>query len=121
MLFVEGVLPGRPKNHGLDEINESVFRHLVDLAALHLEAGEREYLRRELNGQLKAIRELEAIEIEDDVSITSHGVPYTQRMRLPLRQDRIEESAAADEILQQAPAVDERSIVVPDIPHEDLD
>ena len=121
MLFVEVILTGNPNNHALDEISEAIFRHLVDLAAIHLEEDEGEYLRRELNGQLKAIRELEAIEIEDDVSITSHGVPYTQEMRLPLRQDRIEECAAADEILQQAPDVDERSIVVPDIPHEDLD
>lgn len=102
------------------EISEAVFRHLVDLAAFHLEQEDGEYLRRELNSQLKAIRELEAIEIDDDVSITSHGVPYSQAIRLPLRQDRIEPSNRADDIIQQSPDVSERYIIVPDIPHEDL-
>ena len=108
------------RDYGLDEISEDVFRHLVELAAFHLEDDEAAYLRRELNGQLKAIRELDAIEVGADVPITSHGVPFAAAMRLPLRQDRIEPSTAADDILEQAPDVEERSIIVPDIPHEEI-
>ncbi len=105
-------------NHALDEISEELFRHLVDLAAFHLEDDEATYLQRELNGQLKAIRELDAIEVDANVSITSHGVPYAEAMWL--REDRIEPSSMADDILEQAPEVDERSIIVPDIPHEEI-
>jgi len=113
-------LPEKTDDRDWDEISEAIFRHLVDLAAFHLEDDEAAYLRRELNGQLRAIRELDAIDVDAEVSITSHGVPYSFAMRLPLRQDRIAPSTAADDILEQAPEVDERSIVVPDIPHEDL-
>ena len=107
-------------NQSSHEISEDIFRHLVDLAALHLDEDEAEYLYRELNKQLESIRELDAIEIEEGVSITSHGVPYSDAMRLLLREDRIEPSIAADDILEQAPQADGRSIVVPDIPHEDI-
>ena len=113
-------MPRESGDHVLNEISEDIFRHLVDLAAFYLEDEEAVYLRRELNGQLKAIRELDAIDVDGSVPITSHGVPYTEAMRLPLRQDRIEPSTMADDILEQAPEVDERSIIVPDIPHEEI-
>ena len=57
------------------EITRRVFDHLVALAAFELEHEEAEYLRGELNEQLRAIRELEAIPVEEDVPITSHGGP----------------------------------------------
>jgi aspartyl/glutamyl-tRNA(Asn/Gln) amidotransferase C subunit len=113
-------LPQGSENQLSHEISDEIFRHLVELAAFHLDDEEAEYLHRELNEQLKAIRELDAIEIDDDVLITSHGVPYSDAMRLPLRQDQIESSEMASDILEQAPQVDGRSIVVPDIPHEEL-
>ncbi len=118
MIAVEVIVTRESENHVLDEISEDIFHHLVDLAAFHLEDDEATYLRRELNGQLKAIRELDAIDVDTDVSITSHGVPYAEEMWL--RQDRIESSTMADDILEQAPEVDERSIIVPDIPHEEI-
>ncbi len=101
-------------------ITPEIFRHLVDLAALHLEPEEAEYLRAELNGQLKAIRELEAVPLPPDVPITSHGVPYTAAISPPLRADAIEPFEAPDEILGQAPQTEGRYIVVPDIPHTEL-
>ena len=107
-------------NQSSHEISDDIFYHLVDLAAFHLDDDEAEYLHRELNEQLKSIHELDVIEIEDNVPITSHGVPYSDAMRLPLRQDHIESSTMADDILGQAPQADERSIVVPDIPHEEI-
>jgi aspartyl/glutamyl-tRNA(Asn/Gln) amidotransferase C subunit len=113
-------LTQEPGNQSSHEISEEIFLHLVELAAIHLDDDEAEYLLRELNEQLKAIRELDAIEIEGDVPITSHGVPYSDAMRLPLREDQIASAALADDILEQAPQVDERSIIVPDIPHEEI-
>ena len=102
-------------------VSPEVFEHLVQLAALELNPEEAEYLRREMNGQLTAIRELEAIQIPDGLPITSHGVPYTPEISQPLRQDRLQPSAQADDILAQAPEVDERYIVVPDIPRTELE
>ncbi|HHH81940.1 MAG TPA: hypothetical protein ENL35_03010, partial [Chloroflexi bacterium] len=55
-------------------IDEAIFEHLVGLAAFHLSEQEKAYLRRELNQQLRSIRELEALDIGEDVPITSHGV-----------------------------------------------
>src|SRR4030065_1267638 len=64
-----------------DAVTPEIFRHLVDLAALELDEGEAEYLRRQLNGQLQAIAELESIELDPQTSVTSHGVPYPAGLR----------------------------------------
>jgi aspartyl-tRNA(Asn)/glutamyl-tRNA(Gln) amidotransferase subunit C len=103
------------------EITPQIFAHLVDLAALALEDDEREYLRRELNSQLKAIRELDAIEVDDDLPITSHGVPYSATSRPEIRKDVARPGDQADAILGQAPEVENRYLVVPDIPQEALE
>ena len=104
-----------------ENITEEIFTHLTQLAALELSPEEAEYLRRELNQQMRAIRELEAIEIDPNLPITSHGVPYTPASSPGLRNDRSEPCPLADDILAQAPEVDERYIVVPEIPHEELE
>lgn len=106
---------------GQEKISPVVFAYLVQLAAFDLQEGEGEYLRRELNGQLEAIGELEAIEVDPNVPITSHGVPYSEAITPPLRQDAADPSQTADAILGQAPEVDGRYIVVPDIPHTELE
>jgi aspartyl-tRNA(Asn)/glutamyl-tRNA(Gln) amidotransferase subunit C len=103
------------------EISRQVFDHLVELAALALSEEEAEYLRGELNKQLKAIRELEGIELPPDVPITSHGVDYREEISAPPRPDEAAPSELADGILAQAPEVHERFIVVPDIPSEELE
>jgi aspartyl-tRNA(Asn)/glutamyl-tRNA(Gln) amidotransferase subunit C len=104
-----------------EEFTVEIFNHLVQLAAFELEADEAVYLRDELNSQLKSIHELEAIEVDETIPITSHGVPYTDAISLPLREDEIEPCEEADDILEQAPEVDDRYIVSPDIPHEELE
>ncbi len=102
-------------------IDEQVFQHLVQLAALELQADEAEYLRHELNAQLDAIRELEAVRIALDLPITSHGVPYGPAIRPSPRGDQIRPSELADAILAQAPEVMDRYLVVPDLPRIDLE
>lgn len=106
---------------GDEAITPEIFAHLVDLAALELEAEEAEYLRGQLNGQLKAVRELAAIQAGDDVPITSHGVPYTSATSPALRADAAVVCPDAQAILDQAPEVKERYIVVPDIPGTELE
>ncbi len=104
-----------------EKITAEIFDHLVHLAEFDLTPDESEYLRRELNGQLKAVRELESIEVGPDVPITSHGVPYTRESTPALRMDESHPCPEADAILAQAPEVDGRYVVVPDIPHTELE
>lgn len=119
--IMEVILTADKRSNYEDEFTVDIFNHLVQLAAFELEADEAIYLRDELNSQLKSIRELEAIEVDDKIPITSHGVPYTDAISLPLREDEIEPCEEADDILEQAPEVDDRYIVSPDIPHEELE
>ena len=104
-----------------EEITREIFDHLVDLAALALDETEAEYLRAELNNQLQAIHELESIELDESVEITSHGVPYTEAIRPALREDIVDPYKEAQDILDQAAEVRDRYIVVPDIPAEELE
>jgi len=104
-----------------DPITPEIFNHLVQLAALELDAEEAEYVRRQLNNQLKAIQELEAIPLDAGVAITSHGVPYTAQTSPEPRPDVWIPYPDVDAILAQAPELEERYIVVPDIPHTTLE
>ncbi|HLE22861.1 MAG TPA: Asp-tRNA(Asn)/Glu-tRNA(Gln) amidotransferase subunit GatC [Anaerolineales bacterium] len=103
-----------------DEITPEIFAHLVHLAELELEPDEAEYLRGQLNGQLRAIGEMASIEVDSETPITSHGVPYPPPARPLLREDVVQADDSADAILKQAPETESRYIVVPDIPHTDL-
>jgi aspartyl-tRNA(Asn)/glutamyl-tRNA(Gln) amidotransferase subunit C len=104
-----------------DAITPEIFQHLVLLAALELDPQEAEYLRHELNHQLKAIHELEAIPLDPETLVTSHGVPYTADITPPIRADEWMPYPDSRKILQQAPQTDQGYIVVPDIPHSELE
>jgi len=104
-----------------EEITPEIFAHLVHLAELELDPEEAEYLRGQLNGQLRAIREMAAIEVDPATPITSHGVPYPPEARPPLREDVVEPCDDVEAILAQAPETDARYLVVPDIPHTELE
>ena len=104
-----------------DEVSPELFAHLVELAALELGADEGEYLRRQLNGQLKAIHELERADVADDVPLAAHGVSFPPGIRPPLRADEADcDPALAARILAQAPETDEGYFVAPEIPHTDI-
>ena len=104
-----------------ETIDRETFDHLVQLAALELRSDEAEYLLRELNNQLNVIRELEAIPLDADIPITSHGVPYTKAISQPPRTDEWLPYDDPAGILAQAPQTDDGYIVVPDIPHTTLE
>jgi aspartyl-tRNA(Asn)/glutamyl-tRNA(Gln) amidotransferase subunit C len=104
-----------------DEITREIFDHIVSLAALELDETEAEYLRQQLNNQLKAIHELEAIPLEGNISPTSHGVPYSPEIKPAVRADEWHPYPNPAEILAQAPETEDGYILVPDIPHTDLD
>jgi len=104
-----------------EEITPEVFDHLVELAALELEPDEADYLRRELNNQLKAIHELEAIPLDEATPVATHGVPYKPDIRPPARADEWLPYPYPEDILDQAPETDDGYIVVPEIPHTELE
>jgi aspartyl-tRNA(Asn)/glutamyl-tRNA(Gln) amidotransferase subunit C len=103
-----------------ETITPELFIHLVQLAALELTPEEAEYLRAELNNQLKAIHDLEAIPLAKDTPVTSHGVPYSPEITPPLRSDEWKADPAGGDIISQAPESENGYIIVPDIPHVDL-
>jgi aspartyl-tRNA(Asn)/glutamyl-tRNA(Gln) amidotransferase subunit C len=104
-----------------EEISPQLFEHLVNLASLHLDLSEAEYLRRELNHQLQSIRELAAIEIPQGLSINVHGIPYPPNSVEELRQDLPEPFANTSALLDQAPQLENGQFAVPEIPHKTLE
>jgi aspartyl-tRNA(Asn)/glutamyl-tRNA(Gln) amidotransferase subunit C len=104
-----------------DEITPDVFNHLVELAALELDAAQGEYLRAELNHQLKAIHELEAIPLDVSIPPAQHGTPYPEAVSPAPRPDEWQVCPNPEEILAQAPEVENGYIIVPEIPHTQLD
>jgi aspartyl-tRNA(Asn)/glutamyl-tRNA(Gln) amidotransferase subunit C len=104
-----------------EEISPEMFKQLAALAALDLDQEQADYLRHELNQQLKAIHELAAIPLDDDLRITPHGIVYDQAISPTPREDVWQPCADPQKILNQAPQVEDQYIIVPDIPHEKLD
>lgn len=104
-----------------EQIDPQIFEHLVRLAALELEDEEGEYLRRELNNQLAAVHELEAIQLDDQVAPAAHGVPYPPERKQALRPDSHVPCENSAEIISQAPQIEDGCIIVPDIPHTTLE
>jgi aspartyl/glutamyl-tRNA(Asn/Gln) amidotransferase C subunit len=102
-------------------ITPEVFDHLVQLAALELDEEQADYLRRELNSQLSAIRELEAIQLDPETPLASHGVPYDGNNSPALREDVWQACEDVEAITRQAPQFEDGYLIVPDIPHTPLE
>lgn len=103
-----------------EKITKEIFNHMVDLAALELTETEAEYLRKQLNNQISSIEELIAINIDETIPHAAHGVSYTKENSASMREDKWVPFDNVEAILSQAPEVDNRFYVVPNIPHEDL-
>jgi aspartyl/glutamyl-tRNA(Asn/Gln) amidotransferase C subunit len=104
-----------------DLISPVIFDHLVRLAALELDPAEAEYLRGQLNNQLKAIDQLDAIPLDEAMPVTLHGVPYPPEITPPIRLDEWIACPNPEEILAQAPQAENGYVIVPEIPHTELD
>lgn len=111
----------KEKKKKSQSITPETFAHLVKLAALELDKEQAEYLRKELNSQLNAICELEAIPLDNELHATSHGVPYAQEIKPALRNDRIISCPNPSEIIAQMPESQDGYVVVPDIPQTTLE
>lgn len=103
-----------------EEISEELFEHLVRLAALQLEPAEAQYLREQLNKQLIAIEELQAIPVDPDTPIAAHGVPYTPESSQPVREDEWHPEEDPRRILDLAPESEDGYVIVPEIPHTEI-
>ena len=104
-----------------DKISPEDFDRLADLASLELPANEAEYLRKELNNQMISIEILESIPIDAETGTAAHGIPYDELNSAVPREDISLQDPNRDEILKQAPEMEDGYIVVPDISHEELD
>lgn len=102
------------------EIDIQLFDHLVGLAALELSPEEALYLRAQMNQQLQVIQELEAIPLEEDLLISTHGVKYSRENSPPLREDALETAKPRLDLAKVAPEVNDNYVVVPEIPHQKL-
>lgn len=103
-----------------DIISPELFDKLVELAALELDSVEAEYLRGQLNNQLKAVAELERIPVPDDIPPAAHGITFGRGLRPVWRVDEPTREVDPAAILAQAPEADDGYFVVPDIPHTAL-
>ena len=104
-----------------DKISPEDFERLAELASLELPAEEAEYLRKELNNQMLSIEVLESIPIDTEMGTAAHGIPYDDYNSAAPREDISRQDPNREEILKQAPEMEDGYIVVPDISHEELD
>jgi aspartyl/glutamyl-tRNA(Asn/Gln) amidotransferase C subunit len=104
-----------------EEISLELFAHLVDLAALELSPDEADYLRRQMNNQLKAINELISIPLASEIVVTPHGIAYSPENSSKNRKDEWSPYPDPGMLLKQAPEVENDYIIVPEIPHMDLE
>jgi aspartyl-tRNA(Asn)/glutamyl-tRNA(Gln) amidotransferase subunit C len=102
-------------------IDPETFSHLVDLASFEFEPDQADYLCRELNNQLKTIDELAAVPLDDTLPQEIHGLPYPPANSQGLRPDEITTFTERDALTGQFPKFEDGYVVVPDIPHEELD
>ena len=103
------------------QIDPDTFAHLVDLASFEFEPEQADYLRQQLNNQLKVIQELTSIPLDDSVPVSLHGVPYPVEISQTLRQDVPSPFADRDALTAQMPQFEDGYVIVPDIPHQTLE
>lgn len=104
-----------------EKITQEVFDRLVQLASLELQEEEADYLCKELNLQLVSIEVLEGIPLDEGSEIAAHGIPYTEENSPRPRKDEVRGHPHRQDILDQAPELEDGYIVVPDISHEELE
>jgi aspartyl/glutamyl-tRNA(Asn/Gln) amidotransferase C subunit len=104
-----------------EEISPELFTHLVDLAALELAPDEADYLRRQMNNQLRAIKELASIPLDPEIEVTPHGIAYSPEISSKRRKDEWSAYPDPSLLLKQAPEIENDHIIVPEIPYKDLE
>lgn len=98
-------------------IDDTLFQNLLQTAALKLSAEEAAILKKELNEQVKIIRQLDSIPLPEEIEPVIHGNPYPPEIRCELREDIYIPFENASEITAQTPLIQDGYIVSPDVPH----
>ena len=104
-----------------EEISSEVFARLVELASFEFEPEQAEYLRQQLNHQLKAIHELEAIILDERINPAIHGISYADKINPTLREDHAKFYPNTQQIIAQMPEFKDGYVIVPDQKHETLE
>ncbi|MCE5208562.1 MAG: hypothetical protein LLG42_09655 [Chloroflexi bacterium] len=104
-----------------ERISRETFSHLVKLAELELDPQDAEYLYNELNNQVSAIEQLQAIPLDEDIPVNLHGISFPAEISQPLREDVWQPFADARLILNQVPDLIDDQITVPETPHKTLE
>ena len=102
-------------------IDPETFAHLVELASFEFESDQADYLQLQLNNQLKTIQELEAVPIDENITVEIHGIPCPQSLSQPLREDTSSAFPDRDVLVGLFPRFEDEYVIVPDIPHQELD
>ena len=105
------------KNMAEQLIDDTLFQNLLQTAALKRSAEEAAILKKELNEQVKIIRQLDSISLSEEIEPVIHGNPYPTQIRCKLRDDISIPFEKAAEITAQTPVVEDGYIVSPDVPH----
>ena len=98
-------------------IDDTLFQNLLQTAALKLSAEEAAILKKELNEQVKIIRQLDSIPLPEEIEPVIHGNPYPPEIRCELREDIYIPFENASEIIAQTPLIQDGYIVSLDVPH----
>jgi len=80
---------------------------LARLALLNLKEDEKKILQKDIERILEHINQLKEVDVE--------GIPPTyhpEEMTIPLREDEPVDSGVADSIIQQAPEIEDKFIIV---------
>lgn len=94
----------------MPEISRDEVRHLADLARIDLSADELDSLAPQLSVILESVASISEV-AADDVPATSHPLPLSN----VFRDDVVQPSLTAAQVLAGAPAVEEQRFSVPHI------
>jgi aspartyl-tRNA(Asn)/glutamyl-tRNA(Gln) amidotransferase subunit C len=93
-----------------ERLSRDEVTHVADLARLRLSEDELDRFTHQLAGVLDHAADIEALEL-DDVPATAHPYPLVN----VLRPDEVRSTLDRDEVLAQAPEVEDRRFRVPPI------
>jgi len=102
--------PDAPGNHSGSPITIDEVRHVAELARLAMSGAELEACRSELASILGHIATIDGVNVEG-VAPMAHAIDMSNR----LSQDVPGDSLSVEEVLANAPAVEDRFIAVPKV------
>ncbi len=103
-----------------ETITKEMFEDFCQVAELELTEEEAQSIRAKMNEQMKVIKELEAIPLDESLEPVIRGNPYPLEIQSSMRDDVWTPFDDPEAIIAQAPKSEEGYIVSPDVPHQKL-